>query len=136
MHKIYRDVTFVLIAILLLFSACTPDNETTGDDRDSFTGGWTCRDSSKSTGDVQPLYSVNIAKSGTADTVIIYNFYNLGGNTSVMALVSGNSIVIPSQTDDSYLMSGSGLFSHDAITINYTAKLGNAADNGTAVYSR
>ncbi|MEZ5068267.1 MAG: hypothetical protein R2847_07105 [Bacteroidia bacterium] len=41
MHKIYRDVTFVLIATLLLFSACTPDNETTGDDRDSFTGGWT-----------------------------------------------------------------------------------------------
>lgn len=136
MHKRNREVVFALISALLLFSACTPDNETTGDDRDSFTGGWTCKDSSKTTGDVQPLYSVNIAKSGTADTVIIYNFYNLGGNTSVIALVSGNSIVIPSQTDDSYLMSGSGLYSHDAITINYSAKLGNATDNGVAVYSR
>lgn len=136
MHKRNREVVFAMISALLLFSACTPDNETTGDDRDSFTGGWTCKDSSKTTGDVQPLYSVNIAKSGTADTVIIYNFYNLGGNTSVIALVSGNSIVIPSQTDDSYLMSGSGLYSHDAITINYSAKLGNATDNGVAVYSR
>lgn len=136
MHLRFREVAYALITTLLLFSACTPDNETTGDDRDSFTGGWTCKDSSKSTGDVQPLYSVNIAKSGTADTVIIYNFYNLGGSTSVIALVSGNSIVIPTQTDDSYQMSGSGLYSHDAITINYTAKLGNATDNGVAVYSR
>ncbi len=136
MHLRFREVAYALITTLLLFSACTPDNETTGDDRDSFTGGWTCKDSSKSSGDVQPLYSVNIAKSGTADTVIIYNFYNLGGSTSVIALVSGNSIVIPTQTDDSYQMSGSGLYSHDAITINYTAKLGNATDNGVAVYSR
>lgn len=136
MHLRFREVAYALITTLLLFSACTPDNETTGDDRDSFTGGWTCKDSSKSTGDVQPLYSVNIAKAGTADTVIIYNFYNLGGNTSVIALVSGNSIVIPTQTDDSYQMSGSGLYSHDAITINYAAKLGNATDNGIAVYSR
>ncbi len=136
MHLRFREVAYALISTLLLSSACTPDNETTGDDRDSFTGGWTCKDSSKSSGDVQPLYSVNIAKSGTADTVIIYNFYNLGGSTSVIALVSGNSIVIPTQTDDSYQMSGSGLYSHDAITINYTAKLGNATDNGIAVFSR
>ncbi|MBS1763677.1 MAG: hypothetical protein JSS90_01790 [Bacteroidetes bacterium] len=131
-----RKIALAIVTSLLIFSACTPDNNTTGDDRDLFTGSWTCKDSSKSTGDVQPLYSVNITKSGTADTVIIYNFYNLGGNTSVMAFVSGTSIVIPSQTDDGYQMSGSGIHSNSSFTLNYAARLGNATDNGVAIYSR
>lgn len=125
-----------LMGTILLLQSCAPDNSTTGDDRDQFVGSWTCRDSSKTSGDVQPLYSVNITKVGADDTIKITNFYNLGGSTSVKAIVSSTSLVIPSQNDDGFLISGSGVLSNSALNINYSATLGSNTDNGQARYTR
>lgn len=136
MKKIVKLITLISSIAILMFSSCTPDDNSTGDDRDRLTGSWTCKDSSKSTGNVEPLYSVNITKAGDPDSIRIYNFYNLGGNTSIVALVSGTSIVIPTQTDDSYVMSGSGIYSNSSFNLNYTATLGTSTDNGIARYSR
>jgi len=131
-----KEILFLLILVMLAFSACTPENDNTGDDRDKFTGSWTCRDSNTTTGVTDPLYSVSISKVGVDDTIMISNFYNLGGSTFVKAVISGTSVVIPNQYDDSYLINGSGIYSNSEVKLNYSASLGSNLSNISAKYSR
>lgn len=131
-----KEILFLLTLVMLAFSACTPENDNTGDDRDKFTGSWTCRDSNTTTGVTDPLYSVSISKIGVDDTIMISNFYNLGGSTFVKAVVSGTSVVIPNQYDDSYLINGSGIYSNSEVKLNYSASLGSSMSNISAKYSR
>ena len=131
-----KQVLFLITLVMLAFTACTPDDDSTGDDRDKFTGSWTCRDSNITTGVTDPLYSVNISKVGIDDTIMISNFYNLGGSTFVKAVVSGTSVVIPNQYDDSYLINGSGIYSNSEVKLNYSASLGSSMNNISAKYSK
>ncbi len=131
-----KEILFLLTLVMLAFSACTPENDNTGDDRDKFTGSWTCRDSNTITGVTDPLYSVSISKVGVDDTIMISNFYNLGGSTFVKAVISGTSVVIPNQYDDSYLINGSGIYSNSEVKLNYSASLGSNLSNISAKYSR
>ena len=67
---------------------------------------------------------------------MLSNFYNLGGSTFVKAVVSGTSVVIPNQYDDSYLINGSGIYSNSEVKLNYSASLGSNMSNISAKYSR
>lgn len=129
-----KNSALILITVVSLLASCAPDNETTtSDDRDKFVGTWLCTDSSY-TDNSKITYSVSVEKSGDGNTVHINNFYKLGASTYVTAEVSGNSIVIPSQTDDDYTMSGSGYYSKEKFSLTYSAQIGSSIDNCYAVY--
>ena len=130
--KKLNNYLLAVAAGITLFTACAPDNSTTSsDDRDKFAGSWTCIDSGSVSG--KSTYGVTVEKAG-GDTIHIKNFYALGNSTYANALVSGNSVVIFSQTDDLVVISGSGTFSNNKFSISYTAKLGSSNDNGEAKY--
>jgi hypothetical protein len=127
-------VFWMVITMLAIVSACTPDNNSSGDEREKFLGSWTCKDSSITNGDVQPIYTVTITKVGDNDSVRISNFYRLGSNTFVYAKISDKTLFIPSQNDDGFLISGSGSINNSSIKINYGAQLGSNTDQGIAIY--
>ncbi len=126
---------FVLAAFAAtMFSACAPDDDNVElDERDKFTGSWTCRDTSYTDASLR-TYGVTVEKSGEGNQILLRNFYQLGSSNSVTAEVSGNSIVVPSQVVDDYTINGSGVFSGQKFSITYSATLGSATDNGKAQY--
>jgi uncharacterized protein affecting Mg2+/Co2+ transport len=128
-----RNTIILFIAVVTAFASCTPDDGLNLDDRDNFVGSWTCRDSSKTNADVA-TYTVIVSRKGDLDTVLISNFYNIGNNNSAIGLVSGTSIVIPNQIVDSWVITGSGIYSNNKFSITYSATLGTSVDNGYAVY--
>ncbi len=124
---------FTLLAGFMFFTACTPDDDISGDPRDKFIGSWLCRDSSKTTGDVR-TYSISITKEGEFDEVSINNFYDLGSSNPSRGVVSGTSIVVPNQTVDGFVLNGSGVYNDGEFFIEYSSKLGSDTDLGIAEY--
>lgn len=102
-----------MLAVTLVISSCTDETGiTTGDDRDSFTGNWSCSEKSKEFGN--SIFAVSISKVGDNDSISIRNFYNLGSNYAALGLVSGNAITIPFQSIDGIMIQGSGLMSNSS----------------------
>lgn len=125
-------LVFFIAVVITAFASCTPDDGLNLDSRDKFVGSWTCFDSSAQGNFTYPSI---ISRKGDFDTVTISNFYYLGSDKSVYAIVDGNNIDIPNQLyDGSYFVSGSGTLSNDKIKINYIARDGNVDDYGVAIY--
>ena len=124
------------ITIITMLAACAPDedDDLIIDDRDKFTGTWTCNDNGSTSG--TSTYTVVVERVGELDSVRIKNFYFLGNANAVTGKVSGNSISLPKQTSDGININGSGSFSNNGFSITYTAIDGSVVDNGTAVYSK
>ncbi len=113
---------FIVLVSVWALQSCTDENndpEIPGGDRDKFTGSWLCRETFA--GSPPTTFTIEIAKVGTEDTLIVSNFSNLGASSYVIWLVSGSSVSIPLQTVSQTQFIGSGLFSNDEINLNYTS---------------
>lgn len=125
-----RIIYFVL-ASLTLFIACDIDSNPLPkltDDRNKFEGTWICTDESVVFG--TSTFTVNINKVGTADSVAIKNWYNLGSSTTTIALVADNSITIPNQNVSGFDIFGTGIYNtnDDEFVISYSADDGATQD--------
>jgi hypothetical protein len=121
-YKKYKIIGFCL-AVLMLVSSCAKDDETQttapGSDRDKFLGTWACAE--KVSGGPTTVFSISIETQGAEDTIYIYNFNNLGTPFFAVGVVSGNSLVIPSQSITQVAIAGTGIYSQGEIFMNYTA---------------
>ena len=97
-------ILLVISAIIFIASCAKDADEGLVDDRDKFTGSWTCNDTGSVSG--KSTYPVTVEKAG-GDTIYIRNFYFLGSTTYASAVVSGSSVVIFAQDDDGITISGS-----------------------------
>ena len=123
-----RKLFLVTALIAIVFSACTTDDEArpAQDERVKFLGGWLCTDDSQVFG--MSTYSINITTIGSADSIRIGNFNNLGQSTSVIALVAGNALTIPGQSVTGIALSGTGIYSGTGFTMLYNANDGQTND--------
>ncbi len=123
-----------LILLLSISYACAPDD--TSEDplanRAEYLGVWQV---TENTGINHPqFYSVNISAGTQDDEIVIAGLYNEAG-TNVVALISGNSLSIPSQNSNGISFQGSGQAnaSFSQISLSFTANDGSGPDNIEAV---
>lgn len=126
-----KRVAILFVVSIVLFSACDIDNNPLPkltDDRNKFEGTWICTDESIVFG--TSTFSVNINKVGTADSIEIKNWYNLGIGTNTIALVADNSITIPNQNVSGFSIFGTGIFNtnDDEFVISFSADDGSTQD--------
>jgi hypothetical protein len=129
-----KRVIVALLTSAMIYTSCEDENSNDpslpADDRDQYTGTWTCADSSQQFG--TSTYSVTISKTGSADSIRISNFYQLGSNNFAIGLVSANSLTIPSQTVTSINITGFGTKNNNKITVNYSAD----SDNVESIWTK
>ncbi len=104
-----RVLGFFVLASMLFFSGCEEDDSDVNvDDRTDFVGTWTCTETpTKSTDNT---YTVSITKdTEVSNRVILSNFFQLGQDVTPYGVVIGSSITVPSQTFDTWTVSGSGV---------------------------
>ena len=121
--KKQTQLHWVLLIVAVVAVSCSDDNSSDptvpGSDRDKFTGSWLCKETVS--GNSPNTFTINIEKHGSDDTLYVYNFNNLGSANYAIWLVSSNSVTIPSQTVTQTDLLGSGFYSNDKITLNYTS---------------
>lgn len=125
------------LMLMLVLASCTETDpiEPEVDPRDKFLGTWTVQE--KIDGQVSGAYqSEVIYDPGNTSRIRINNIYNLGSQAGVNALIAGNSIDISSQTITGVIISGTGLFSGDGFTLNYSANDGANVNQVQAVYTQ
>ena len=125
------------LMLMLVLASCTETDplEPEVDPRDKFLGTWTVQE--KIDGQVSGAYqSEVIYDSGNTSRIRINNIYNLGSQAGVTALIAGNSVDISSQTITGIIISGTGLFSGDGFTLNYTASDGSQVNTVQAVHTK
>lgn len=125
------------LMLMLVLASCTETDplEPEVDPRDKFLGTWTVQE--KIDGQVSGAYqSEVIYDPGNTSRIRINNIYNLGSQAGVTALIAGNSVDISSQTITGIIISGTGLFSGDGFTLNYTASDGSQVNTVQAVHSK
>jgi len=132
--------SFIAVTLLALLVSCTKEGEETNKDiRTDYLGNWKCTQTSKLNGNSQ--FTVNIKADANDDSKInMFNFYGIGANDSIYAIVSttaANSLSIPQQTHSSDYIAGSGNdVSTTKLTFDYTVDDGNAIDTITAVFNK
>jgi hypothetical protein len=134
MKKNYFNL-ILIFGIIVIVSSCAKDEttpDTPGADRDKYVGSWSCKETQ---GASFTTFTITIQKSGNDDTLLVYNFDNLGSNEKAIFIVSESSVVIPAQnvgTSPSFFVSGSGTYSSGKINLEYTVD----NDTYTAVCSK
>lgn len=106
----FRLTRYLLITTLLLFVACSKD-----DDTGIFVGTWNI---SEVCGTQSFNYSLTITASG--DEIELSNVHGGGPNAVVTATISGNSFTIPSQVVQGLTISGSGSVNNGTLNFNYS----------------
>lgn len=106
--------------MMLLASCAKDEDQPEVDDRDKFTGSWICTENNTSS------FTINISKTSAENTIKISNFSNFGTTEpQCLALISGNSMSIPSQdiTLTSIHIQGSAIMNsaNNKITMDYVA---------------
>jgi hypothetical protein len=113
----------------LSFSSCEDVLDLLSDDpRDAFVGSWSVEEINTLKVNDPVYYEVSINKSSTdSATVFISNFYEIGANSKVEAIVTGGDIDIPNQTVSSFTIQGSGsiALNDKSITWSYSVDHGN-----------
>ncbi|MCP4552824.1 MAG: hypothetical protein GY834_12460 [Bacteroidetes bacterium] len=102
-----RLYLFFILAIIISFLSCNPDDDTfvdLGDDRDKFLGTWSVSESCFKTN-----YTVTISKDPSHSAqILLLNFGNPGPDyNATVGLVAGNKIFVASQIiGDDWTVSG------------------------------
>jgi hypothetical protein len=134
---------FIISALISLIIACSKDdsnnnNNNSTDPRDKFVGSWLCKETSHKNG--VSTYTIPISlNSGNSSQIYMSNFYQLGTSTKAYGIVANNNITIPSQTDDSFTVSGTGIMSSSntsTINWNYYVYDGANIDTCSAVFTK
>jgi len=120
----YKVFVFIVSSIIL-FSSCTKEEEETSpNDNTIITGEWKCNDSESENG-IYGAQSFTIDISKNTNNYTISNFGNLGINAEVTAQISGSSITVSEQTIDDITTHGTGTFTNNSETVNFTYYLDN-----------
>ena len=116
----FKPLVFVLATTLMMASCAKENDDVLTDDRDQFTGTWNCSETENSNPPVTVTFQLTISKKGTADTVQVDNFNNLGSGFKAIFLVSGTSVAIPTQSVGGFQVTeGSGFLSGNKISLIY-----------------
>ncbi len=131
-----KKLTAIAILVLFTLTQCVPDDNDDMDLRDRLIGDWTCTETA--TLNPNPMtFTVNITKDMlTTDEIYIHNFYHLGFNEKAKAVVSANSINLPSQIVCDLKIEGAGTYSQNRINMNYIVNDGADIDTVSAVFTR
>lgn len=125
----------VFSALVLLLQACAPEEDIQEDPRIKFGGTWVVNETSSVFG--TSAYQVTVSNHpDNEEQIQIANFYNIGAGTRVNANVNNNSLNIPNQSVSGQMITGSGNFQNNTITVNFTANDGQVNDNVTAQFTR
>ena len=128
---------FAMLLIIIVFSGCTKDSDTTPNttSRDAFIGTWTVSETW-----TKQSYEVKIyADPNSSNGVFITNFGNAGlDSTPAGAEVNGNSIVLDANQYISVELkiNGSGTLSGTKINWNYTLDYGANVIQAVAIYTK
>ena len=118
-----RFLFLALIGGLLLLQSCASDDNADpnipGSDRDKYLGNWLCTETYA--GQAPTTFTITIQKKGDVDSVLVYNFNNIGAPFYAIWLISGNSITIPNQSIESIQVSGTGFYDNNKLTLSYTS---------------
>ena len=122
------------LAVLLIASVSCVDDSQLYDNREFWVGSWTC---SEIEGDFAPqTYPVEIVERVVLTEVGIKGLYNQGLSFTVIAEISGDNLVIPTQIVDDIQIAGSGNLENEEITLYFDADDGSGVDNVKAMLVR
>lgn len=127
----------IMVILLVIFDSCTPEEtiEPEVDQREKFLGSWNVQE--KINGQITGAYiSIVSLDSSNTSRIKIGNIYNLGVYSTVNALVAGNSLDISEQSITGITIKGTGLFSNEGFSLNYTAADGSSTSSVQATYTR
>ena len=127
----------LLLLPLLYFASCSEDNSSTPtiDARDKFTGSWSCKETISGT---TQIFSIQISKIGTDDSVNISNFSNYGSTADAIAFISGNSLTIPTQNIGvtGIPVGGTGIYSSNGVTQKITMNYSSDGSSASAICTK
>ena len=119
--------------MLVSVVSCVKESDL-NDNRELWIGSWTC---SEIEGDFAPqTYPVEIVERVILTEVGIKGLYNQGLSFTVIAEVSGDNLVIPTQVVDDIQIAGSGSLNDEEITLYFDADDGSFADEVKAILIR
>ena len=121
-----------MVAVMLFFASCIPDDNADLNPMDKFLGTWSVSDNA-----VRLNYQVTISANPlNSAEVLLSNFADLG--KSAVGLVVGNTIVVEGQTlVGSYSVSGTGSYVSDTkLSFNYELNDGIDVESRKATFSR
>ena len=112
--------SLLIFGFILLFSACTKEGDNVlTDDRDQYIGTWNCKE--KDPANAQTAFNITISKTGTADSLSVSNFNNIGSIYKAVFIVSSTSIAIPTQNISGFqITNGSGFLNGNKISLSYS----------------
>lgn len=144
-HKAMKTIVkyfFIFVLFSSFLTSCEPETSAPEDTpdvdpRDKFVGNWVCTETSKQNG--QQTFTVGITLNpSNSSQVLISNFYLFGADEKANALITGNTITIPTQVFCSHTISGSGFIDNSKTIINwdYYVNDGQQTDTCTAIYKK
>lgn len=142
MNKIY--LTFFAFAVfLVLVSSCKPEDDPDPiptDPRDKIVDTWRCDENSQVFDkSMMTIYTVSISvDDASTDMVVIDNFYQLGANNYIKAVLSGTDLTISGQVISGHTVNGTGLITDNFKKISWTYFVNDGSgeiDTCTAVYT-
>jgi hypothetical protein len=119
-----RLLLLLITGLVITFISCEDDlfDDPFADPVDKFLGTWKCNET-----EVPPdglwVYDVVITRNPQNSTEILISNFNLqGASERAKALITGNSLTIPTQLicDNTIEIKGSGNFRNGEITLTYT----------------
>jgi len=126
----FREVAVLLVFLTVSFFSCTKNNPSL-----SLSGTWHVEENSQLYGTQH--YDTQITQFDSTK-IEITNFYNLGADTYVSALLDEANITIPKQGVNGYTIQGTGTVKYDfkGITFHFTASDGTVQDVVVAQYKK
>jgi hypothetical protein len=122
------------LAVLLIAAVSCVDDSQLYDNREFWVGSWTC---SEIEGDFAPqTYPVEIVERVVLTEVGIKGLYNQGLSFTVIAEISGDNLVIPTQIVDDIQIAGSGNLENEEIILFFDADDGSGVDQVKAMLVR
>jgi hypothetical protein len=138
--NILRNAKYLLFLVPAFFTwSCDEALDLLSDDvRDQYTGTWNVKE--ESTLKTTYTYTVDIEKS-SSDTTVIYisNFYQIGKQTKVEGIVSGDRVTLPKQDVGGFGIEGDGVISFNGNTISWSYSVdfkNGTKDDATATYTK
>jgi len=136
MNRIVR-ICLLSFIISISFSSCESDSEVvpSQDERDKFLGAWSVDANGSVSGNLN--YTIQItASSSEPSQILMKNFDFQGTGTQTIGEVAGNNIFINAQVINGDTIAGSGSYSNQKITFNYTVKDGITTDVVSAIATK
>lgn len=131
--KTFRNIITVLtIGTTVFLASCADEDDPsgTGDNRDKYLGSWVCNESIQ--GGPSSTYSITITKDVTSSNQVkAEGFYGLGAGVFTFIFIDGNNMTIQNQSVSGYTLSGSGTYSNNTFSVNFSSDDGQAVEQVT-----